>query len=289
MRLPLTALAMLTAFACYAQTTKQATDVKSSDDVMFQRADRNQDGFIEANEAPPRARAMISDLDSDDDGKISLAEFLARRVNAVDEKRRLKTGGRQGEVVAPAAKEERYPEALKTGDVAAEFNLPRVDGKATVSLSELRHDKPVVLVFGSISCSPFRREVQAVEKLYQQYRDQVNFAMIYIREAHPDSELFVEDEQGEKLLKKFVQTDDLKLRKSHAQYCERTLNLSFPMLLDSVDNQTNKAYSAWPIRLVIVGTDGKVISPGAKGPQGFSPETVATWASQLTIDSNEKK
>lgn len=236
MRLPFALLVSLIALASFAQAPKSALDVKSSDDAMFQRADRNHDGFIDSNEVPPRAKAMLSKFDDDADGKISLAEFTAHRGTMLGQKRRAKTGGRPGEVIAPAAKEERHPEVLKTGDVAPEFTLPGVDGTATISLSELRHDKPVVLVFGSISCSPFRREVQAVEKLYQEFQDQMNFAMIYIREAHPDSEIFVKDEQGEKLLKKFIQTNDLELRKSHAQYCERTLNLSFPMLMDSVQS-----------------------------------------------------
>lgn len=283
MRFPLFAVVMFTAFACFAQTPKPASDAKSSNDSMFQQADRNDDGFIDANEAPPRAKAMLSKLDKDGDGKISYVEFLERRGNPTSPKRGSKSGGRPGEIVAPAAREERHPEALKAGDIAPEFSLPLVDGTESVSLSELRRDKPVVLVFGSIRCSPFRREVQEVEKLYQQYREHVNFAMIYIREAHPNSEIFVKDEQGEEVLKKFVQTDELDLRKSHAQYCERTLDLSFPMLMDSIDNQTNMAYSGWPIRLVIVGTDGKVISPGAQGPQGFSPESVAAWARQLTV------
>ncbi|MGV3486505.1 MAG: deiodinase-like protein, partial [Planctomycetaceae bacterium] len=189
---------------------------------------------------------------------------------------------RPGEFTAPAARAERNPEVLKAGDMAPEFTLPRVDGTGTLSLAELRREKPVVLVFGSISCSPFRRQVQAVEKLHQQYQDQIQFVMIYIREAHPDSEIFVRDDQGKEVLKKFTQTDQLELRKSHAKYCDRTLSLSFPMLMDSVDNRTNVAYSGWPIRLVIVGTDGRVISPGAQGPQGFDPQAVAKWADEYT-------
>ncbi len=284
-RVSVLVIAMWTAVVCVAQTTEPRSDARSIADSVFQRADRDGDGFIDAGEAPPRAKAMLPKLDKDHDGRLSESEFRESRPTQVGTKRGKQLGRRPGEVVAPAAKEERYPEVLKIGDVAPEFTLPRVDATGTVSLSELRRDKPVVLVFGSISCSPFRREVQSVEKLYQQHGDRVNFVMIYIREAHPDSEIFVKNEQGDEVLEKFTQTDEFGLRKSHAQYCERTLDLSFPMLMDSVDNQTNMAYSGWPIRLVIVGTDGKVVSPGAPGPQGFSPEAVTAWARELTSKS----
>jgi hypothetical protein len=101
--------------------------------------------------------------------------------------------------------------------------------------------------------------------------------MVYVREAHPDSVIYARDEKGGEALQKFVQTNDLKLRSEHAQSCSRTLSLSFPMLVDKPDNQVNTAYAGWPIRLVIVGTDGKIIDPGAPGPRGFDVKKVAAW------------
>ena len=134
---------------------------------------------------------------------------------------------------------------------------------------------------GSISCSPFRQQVAEVEKLYEQYREQAHFVMIYIREAHPDSVIYVRDDAGAELLQKIVQTDDVSERTKHAQTCTRTLRLSFPMVVDGADNRVNAAYAGWPIRLVIVGTDGKIIDPGEPGPKGFDPDKVGQWLKTL--------
>jgi peroxiredoxin len=39
--------------------------------------------------------------------------------------------------------------ALRVGDPAPDFTLPTLDRKETVTLSSLRGERPVVLVFGS--------------------------------------------------------------------------------------------------------------------------------------------
>jgi peroxiredoxin len=38
---------------------------------------------------------------------------------------------------------------LRVGDVAPDFTLPKLDKSAHVTLSSIRNNKPVVLVFGS--------------------------------------------------------------------------------------------------------------------------------------------
>ena len=247
--------------------------------AMIQRFDKDSDGQISRDEAPPRLKEMFEQFDDDKNGLVSLDEM---KRNLSKAKAKAKGGGnraksRPGEVIAPAALSERKPEVLKIGDEAPRFTLSRVDSDEEVTLRDLIRDKPVVLVFGSISCSPFRQRVEQVEQLYLQYKDKVNFVMIYIREAHPDSVIMVKGLDESESLQTFIQTDDAKLRKEHAQTCNRTLKLSFPMLMDAVDNKINAAYAGWPIRIVIVGQDGKVIDPGAKGPQGFQPEKLEAW------------
>jgi hypothetical protein len=45
-------------------------------------------------------------------------------------------------------------------------------------------------------------------------------------------------------------------------------------VVDGLDNATSRAYGAWPDRLYIVGTDGKIAFAGAPGPKGFEPDEV---------------
>ncbi len=256
----------------------RSSSPRSSDQVqsMFRRMDRDRNGVIDKGEAPAKLKTMFSDWDQDSDGKLSAAEFES---NFSKSRVRGKAGSRTGEYVAPAARAERQPEALKAGDRAPDFSLPRVGGKGKVTLSDLYRDKPVVLVFGSISCSPFRQRVQQVEQLYEEHKDSAHFLMVYIREAHPDSKIQVKTTAGDEVLQTFVQTNDLALRREHAATCERTL--SFTMVMDGVDNRVNAAYAGWPIRLVVIDREGRVLDPGAPGPQGFSPDKVATWLKTL--------
>lgn len=244
---------------------------------IFERMDRNGDGFIDRDEAPARMQQQFDRFDSDRDGKVSLTELRRNLPGASPAPTTTRPARRPGEEIAPAARQERQREKLEAGDSAPDFTLPLAQGDGMLTLADLYRDKPVVLVFGSISCSPFRQQVEQVEQLYQQYRERANFVMVYIREAHPDSVIYVKNATGNEVLQKILQTDDVKLRTEHAETCTRTLQLSFPLVVDGADNRVNAAYAGWPIRLVIIGTDGKIIDPGAPGPQGFQPQKVAQW------------
>jgi type I thyroxine 5'-deiodinase len=55
-----------------------------------------------------------------------------------------------------------------------------------------------------------------------------------------------------------------------AEMCVVRLAVKIPSLLDGVDNKVERAYTGWPDRLYIVGTDGRVRFKSAPGPFGFS-------------------
>ena len=48
------------------------------------------------------------------------------------------------------------------------------------------------------------------------------------------------------------------------------------MLVDGLDDAVNAAYSAWPERLYLVDLDGKIAYRGGRGPDGFSPDELAS-------------
>jgi len=57
-----------------------------------------------------------------------------------------------------------------------------------------------------------------------------------------------------------------------ASVCQESLKLTIPMLVDSIDDATNKAYAGWPDRLCVVDRDGKIAYRGGPGPGGFRPD-----------------
>lgn len=190
--------------------------------------------------------------------------------------------GKDGEINTRPAAGERYDTKLKVGDAAPDFTLASPDGKAEITLSGYKGKKPVVLVFGSFTCPPFRDRVLAIDKMYAAYKDRAEFVMVYTREAHPDSVIRVM-EDGKEALKKVEQTDTLAARNHNADLCVATLKLTFPAVVDKEDNKVNAAYAGWPSRLIVVSADGKVAYDGGQGPGGFQPAELQKW-----LDANLK-
>ncbi len=61
-------------------------------------------------------------------------------------------------------------------------------------------------------------------------------------------------------------------RKKAAGILVDRLKYRMPLAIDTMDNRTDKAYAAWPERIYILGTDGKVRFKGDTGPFGFHSE-----------------
>ncbi len=254
--------------------------------------DADGDGRVAAGELPAEMSSRLGRIDTDGDGFVSGAEFAALPERV---KQRLPgmsrgggasspgagPGGRtkpNGEFYAPAAREEFDPETLEVGQPAPDFRLARSDGGGEVGLADFRGGKPVVLVFGSITCAPFRDRVLEVFDLHREWREKAEFLMIYIREAHPESTLFLPSAEGEeKKLTKFTQTESLDHRIDNARQCTALLDVPFPVLVDGEDNAVKTAYAGWPNRLVVVAPDGKVAWDSGKGPGGFQPARLGSW------------
>jgi len=190
--------------------------------------------------------------------------------------RRGRTNAR-GEFYAPPAMQERVDSRLQVGDEAPPFTLPQADGSRMISLSDYEGEQPVVLVFGSITCSPFRQKVTQTFDLHKKYGGQAQFLMIYIREAHPESTILMPTADGESVLKKFTQTDSVEERTANAQSCTSLLDVPFPVLVDAEDNAALAAYGGWPIRLVVVDKQGRIAWDSGEGPRGFQPDKLAQW------------
>jgi hypothetical protein len=102
------------------------------------------------------------------------------------------------------------------------------------------------------------------------------FLLVYIREAHPDSVLTVVKD-GTEVLEKITQTTTASERGERARQCTATLRLTLPTVVDGEDNAVNRAYAAWPDRLMIVGVDGTLAYKGGPGPAGFKVREVERW------------
>ena len=263
-------------------------DSQSSGEKLVAKLDKDKDGLLKGDELPQMLRSRIERMDRNDDGKLSAEELsrvperMVQRIiggsggGGPGERGKMKPGRKSGEKIAPAATEERDNHKLELGDAAPDFALKRRDGDGLFKLSSFKGEKPVVLVFGSITCSPFRQKVMGVKPLYEKYGDKAEFVMVYIREAHPESIIQVQKD-GKDLLKKFEQTDNFEQRLENAQYCSSLLDLPFPIVVDGEDNKAKEAYAGWPIRLMVVDEKGKIAFDGGKGPKGFEANKLGDW------------
>lgn len=119
-----------------------------------------------------------------------------------------------------------------------------------------------------------------LEKLYQRYKDRVQFVLVYIREAHPDSILYVPTEDGSKQLGVVSQTSGAADRLKNLQQCALLLQLTMPSVIDGDDNGVNKVYSAWPDRLCALDRDGKVAFKSGPAAAGFKVADLEAWLKQ---------
>ncbi len=125
-----------------------------------------------------------------------------------------------------------------------------------------------------------------MERLYQEFEDIAEFRMVYIREAHAaDSNWSVPyaEEKG------ITEHDDYEERCTTAQMLLDDESLTIPCLIDSMDDAVNRAYSAWPDRIFVVRTDGRLAIAAARGPRGFEPALRETraWLETLRDEGAE--
>lgn len=133
----------------------------------------------------------------------------------------------------------------------------------------------------------------SLHELYERYHEQIQFLMVYIREAHPVDGWWLGGGLigwALKMYRSKVATDvydpqTIKERRVVAERCDVTLQYGIPTLVDEMDDAVNKAYAAWPTRLYLVGLDGRVVYGGGLGPFDFKPaklgQAIETYLSEL--------
>ena len=162
---------------------------------------------------------------------------------------------------------------LEVGHVAPDFDLPTRDGASRVRLSALRGTRPVVLAFGSYTCPPFRREMPAVGRVYDSYRDRADFFFIYIEEAHAHDVWPLASNARDSVM--YGTAKDAAERTGVASLCTKALRIGLPTLVDDMANSTAEAYAAWPTRLYVVDPDGRIAYKSRPGPFGFEASGLA--------------
>ena len=127
--------------------------------------------------------------------------------------------------------------------------------------------------------------------MYQEFQDVAEFRIVYIREAHAvDSNRPSPPARD----KNIFEHEDFHQRCQTAEMLIQDNEMTIPCLIDSMDNKTDKAYSAKPDRAFLVDGKGKLAIAGARGPTGFGPalDDIEQWLSNFRKEdvstTNEK-
>ena len=120
------------------------------------------------------------------------------------------------------------------------------------------------------------------------YKSQAQFLAIYVREAHATDG--VRSEANDKMGIQIAQPKTQGERHSAAVKCQAALQMSMPVLIDSIDDKVGHMYSGMPDRLYVIDRNGKVVYKSARGPFGFKHgEMEQTLILTLIAQEAEKK
>jgi tetratricopeptide (TPR) repeat protein len=227
----------------------------------------------DADGAAAAFRKELAANPNDFDANLQLASILAHRGDR-EESRRLLERAVQ---VRPGSREARdalvngfHFDAPQQGDsgLAAGSPAPPVG-----SMDFGRLERPVVLVFGSYTCPKLRSSAADLKRLSEQYKDAVDFRLVYIREAHAEGgaeaqwQSTINERDGISL----APARSLPEKQEHADLCIRKLSLPFPAVVDGMDGAAESAYQAWPSRVYVIGRDGRVAYNNRLGELDFRP------------------
>jgi hypothetical protein len=155
------------------------------------------------------------------------------------------------------------------GDLAPDSPLVSLDGQTILHIHDRIGKQPLVLVFGSFTCPPFRRNTGDIGKLYQDYRDRAEFLQVYIREAHPNDEWQMAANRRDNVI--YLQPQTRAERIAIANDYIQRLHVPLPFAVDDMDNHANLIYGAWPERIYIIDESGRIVYRGGLGPFGYHP------------------
>lgn len=114
-------------------------------------------------------------------------------------------------------------------------------------------------------------------RLYEDYKDHVDFLTIYIREAHPTDEWRMASNEKNRDDVCYVQPKTLDQRVAIANDFTKRFKFNLPFGIDDMSNAANDAFAAWPERLYILDESGRISYKGGNGPFKYDPKEVRVW------------
>jgi hypothetical protein len=108
--------------------------------------------------------------------------------------------------------------------------------------------------------------------MHREAGDAARFLLVYIREAHAFDEWAFKENTKEGIV--VAQPVSEGTRCSVARRMCARLDVSMPVVVDTVEDRVATLYGAWPDRVYVLDEAGVVVQKTAVGPFGFRPSDV---------------
>jgi hypothetical protein len=110
------------------------------------------------------------------------------------------------------------------------------------------------------------------EQLFETHKKSVDFKIVYIRDSHPvlGFRAPTNDRLG---ISKDQEPKTLADREKWACEDQKKMKCNIPVVMDTMDDRTLKAYDAFPQRIYVLDRDGRVLYVSS-GLVGFELESV---------------
>jgi peroxiredoxin len=139
---------------------------------------------------------------------------------------------------------DRWGRSPEPGDEAPDFELRSLTGDL-VKLSDFKNSRNVVVTFGSATCPQTAASIGGLRSLAREFpRSEVEFLLIYVREAHPGADLPPHHSMEDKARAAMLLRDQ-----------ER---INFPVLIDELGGEIHRRYGALPNASFVVDKSGRI-------------------------------
>ena len=133
------------------------------------------------------------------------------------------------------------PEA---GEPFPEFKLETTDGN-TISKQDFVNHKPLLLIFGSLTCPMTASAMPIIKRLQDKFGDKVEFVLLNVREAHP----------GERV----SQPETVETKLEHARQLKQLYGIDWTVATDDIDGSLHRALDPKPNAAFLMNITGMVI------------------------------
>jgi thiol-disulfide isomerase/thioredoxin len=134
--------------------------------------------------------------------------------------------------------------AAEPGDSLPPFQIVSTNGDSLES-RDVFGDKPVLLIFGSMTCPMTASAMPSLQALYDEFNGQIDFIMLYVREAHP----------GEY----FTQSETIEDKLENARTLKQFYDIRWTVAVDNINGDLHRALDPKPNAAFLMSNTGEIL------------------------------